>query len=453
MAESVQTLLANGVQQLRNGNGWHARIARGTIWLGTGSATENGLRFVRGMILARLLAPQAFGLVALVTLVTGAADAFTQIGVKEAVIQSPHGCDKTYLNAAWWLSFLRGIALYAVALVLSPLLASFYGQPSMVPMLSVALLATVFTGSISTRAYASLREMNYAKWVTINNGGATCGIIVTVVLALFIPSPWALVIGITTESAARCLLSFIVCPFLPRLDFDRTTLHALLRYARGVFGLGVLAFLYYKTDIFVLGKVSTPEQLGIYTLAYGLVYFPNLFCDAVVSPILMSTFSSLQNDRSQLASALLRSSQVLSTLFFPLFTLMACTAPWLLRVVYGPAYSAASHAFAILCASSAIRIIGGSLVTLYFATGRPELNRQASFVRMVVMLALVVPLIHRYGIVGAATACLVSGIIWQIYNVLRLRSVIGLSTFKYAMSLSAGVAVSGSAFALWVLLT
>ena len=451
MAESAQTFLASGVDRLLHGTTWKARIARGGIWLGAGSATENGLRFLRGMILARLLAPHAFGLVALVILVTGATEAFTQIGVKEAVVQSPRGSDRTYLNGAWWLSFLRGIGLYFIALFVSPYVSRFYDEPQLVPMLSVALLSIIFTGSMSTQAFVSLKEMKYAKWVGITNGGAVCGIVVTVVLAFLIPNAWALVIGYTAESAARCILSFVVCPFLPRLKFDREDLRSLLKYSQGVLGLGLLAFLYFKADVFVLGKLRPLDQLGVYTLAYGLVYFPNLFCDSVVSPILMSTFSSLQGDRSQLSSGLLHSSRILSTVFFPVFTLMACTAPWLLKIAYGPAYSTASDAFIILCASSAIRIIGGSLVTLYFATGRPELNRQASLVRMIVMVLIIVPLIQRYGMVGAAASCLLSGVIWQVYNVIRLRHVIGLSTRSYLASLSTGFFISVIIVVVWKL--
>ena len=452
MIQSAQTYLTDGMARLRTGTSWKARAARGGFWLGTGTVTENGLRFARNVILTRILAQNAFGLMFMVTAVTGAMDAFTQIGVKEAVIQSPRGSEKEYLNGAWWLAFLRGAALYFIALSLTPFIASFYHEPRLRPMLAVALLSVVSNGAMSPMVYVAAKEMRYLKWVTVFQGSACLGVITSVVLAFFVPNAWALVIGFAVESFARCALSFIVCPFRPGLSFDTECLRALFRYAKGVLGLGVLAFLYAKADVFVIGKVLGFSSVAMYELAFSLVYFPNMFCEAIVSPILMPTFSSLQNDRPRLRAGFLRASSMLALVFFPALAAMACCSKWILTIAYGHAYAAAALAFSFICVSAALRLVGGSLVTLYFAIGRPELNRWASLLRMVVMLAAIVPLIHAYGLAGAALAGIVSTVSWHLYNVWRLRKTVGISLAAYFRSMAGGLAASAIVLFVWRIL-
>ena len=102
-----------------NGKGMRGNIARGGIWLGIGGGSEHFLRLVRNMILTRLIAPEAFGVVAIVLAINTFFESFTQIGIKEAIIQNPRGSEYVYLNGAFWISAIRGAVLYGCALFLS----------------------------------------------------------------------------------------------------------------------------------------------------------------------------------------------------------------------------------------------------------------------------------------------------------------------------------------------
>lgn len=452
MIQTLQIRLLNGIGRLRSGDGLRSRLARGGLWLGAGSGAENGLRIVRNMILTRLLVPEAFGLMAIVLAINGAFEAFTEIGLKEAVVQSPHGATRPYLNAAWWLALGRGLVLYGVASLAAPWIVHFYGQPQMLPMLRVALLSIIFNGALSARAYVALKEMNYGPWVLINQGGNTLGILTAITLGLLYHNVWALVIGFLAEAAARCLLSYAVCPYRPRLVFQRESIRALLHYAGGMIGLPVLTLLYAKADVFVVGKLLSTAELGLYSMAAALAFIPDVLCGTVVAPLLMPAFSTLQHDREQLNRSLLHSLKLLTALFLPVLTLMACAAPYLLRGVYGPAYGAVSLTFMIFCAAMAFRIIGWGLVTTFFATGRPELSRRASVVRLAVLLATIFPLVRHLGLAGAALAGLLSGLAWVAFNIFYLRKTIGLSVARYFAALVPGILASAAAAGLWILI-
>ena len=256
-------LLIEKITNLYKGSSLKKRAAKGGIWLGAGSGTENGLRLLRNMILARLLAPDAFGLMAIVLAVNVFFDSFTKIGVKEAIIQNPKGNENTFLNGAFWLAFVRGIVMFIAAIIMVPLVARFYNKPELVPMMRVVFLSILFYGMMSPKSYTELKQMNYKKWVIIFHGGSVIGVITTIIMGFILHNIWALVIGFTVESAARCIVSYIICPFLPGFNFEKENLRSLFRFARGIFGISIVVFLYNRIDIFVLGKF--------------VAYFPRIF--------------------------------------------------------------------------------------------------------------------------------------------------------------------------------
>ena len=220
--------ISSFIKKYLDGKSLKARALSGGMWLGAGGGVEQGLRLLRNMILARILAPEAFGLMAIIIAVNSALEAFTQIGIKEAIIQNPKGEEKTYLNGAWWLSFSRSVGLFLIGVISAPLIANYYEINNHLTILQLSFLSILFNGAISAQAYIAIKRMEYKKWVWIANGGGICGIVTAISLSFFFENVWALVIGFITEAIARFILSFIICPFIPRLKFDRVHLKALL---------------------------------------------------------------------------------------------------------------------------------------------------------------------------------------------------------------------------------
>ena len=129
------------VEQLKallTGRNLKARAARGSLWLGGASTFDQVTRFVRQVILVRILAPADFGLMALVIAASRAFDTFTEVGVRQCVVQSKSGGTDEFLNAAWWSSMARGVMLYVVGLLMAPYVCRFYDRPDLLPLLQVA---------------------------------------------------------------------------------------------------------------------------------------------------------------------------------------------------------------------------------------------------------------------------------------------------------------------------
>src|SRR3984885_6476151 len=282
------------------GDGLKAKAMRGGTWLGAGSVTEQVARFTRNMILTRLLAPGAFGAMAIVLSCSAIIGTLTDVGQRASVIQNPRGGEDAYLNAGWWIAMCRAISIYAIIFALGPRVAQFYGNAELSGLLRVALLSTLFDGVMSPRSILAQKEMKFGRWMAISNGGGICGVILTVVLSFVIRDVWALAIGFASENAFRCLLSYVFYPGLPSLGWDSGPVRDLYGFSKQAFGLSFLNLIFSRTDIFVLGKLYSTTQLGFYTMGVALVATPSTFITNMFAQTLFPAFSHVQDDKERL---------------------------------------------------------------------------------------------------------------------------------------------------------
>jgi O-antigen/teichoic acid export membrane protein len=121
------------VERLRVGEGLRAKAIRGGAWLGSGSVAEQFSRFPRNMLLARILAPSAFGTMAIVLSFSSLVESLTEVGVRQAIIQNPRGGENAYLNTGWWMGMVRGIGVYAIIFAVAPWVPASMGTQNCPP--------------------------------------------------------------------------------------------------------------------------------------------------------------------------------------------------------------------------------------------------------------------------------------------------------------------------------
>src|SRR5580658_8975667 len=305
------------IDRLMLGDNLRAKTTRGAALLGSASLGEQASRFARNMLLTRIFAPRAFGTMALVLSSASTVGSLTDVGLRVSVIRNPRGRETAYLNAAWWLAMGRSLGVYAIIFVMAPLVARFYGNVELSALLRVALLGALLEGAMSPRSCLPQKDMKFGRWAAITNGGAICGIVLTVILSFIIRDVWALAIGYCSENVFRCLLSYILCPGLPSFGWDRAAARDLLNYSRGAYGLSFLNLIFTRTDIFVLAKLYSPTALGLYTMAVYLVQTPTGFIQNMVGSTLLPAFAHVQEDRKRLNRVLLEATSWLIVLGLP----------------------------------------------------------------------------------------------------------------------------------------
>ena len=413
------------------GSSLKAKSARGAMALGAGTVVERGLRFGRNMILARVLAPDQFGLMAIVMVVANMFEAFTEVGIKQSVVQNKRGAEHDYLNVAWWFQVVRGLALFVIALAAAPWISSFYGKPELSRLLQVAFLAILFRGLVSPRAYVLEKRYRFDKVVLLVQGSGVFGSIVAVVLGLVLQSVWALVIGFVAEFAMMCVLSYVFVPVKPTFRINREDMAELFRFARAMFGLPVLAIIAQQTDVLVLGKVVAEDDLGMYFLAVALVNLPVFLFSRIANPVLLPAFSEKQDEKDSLCWGILQVTKTAAMFGVPLVAFMASCAGGILLLAYGPKYVGAAAPLALLSLLVVTRCQGAILASAYLAVGRPHLHRRCCVLRAVIIVGLIYPAVVHLGLLGAAIVVVLGSLVAVLMQVYWCRRIVDLKLGVY----------------------
>jgi O-antigen/teichoic acid export membrane protein len=437
-------LISNLIRHL-SGNNLKARCARSSFCLGIGTISDRVLAFVRNMILTRLLFPREMGVMVIILSLKAFFDVLIEVGIKQSIIQNRDGAKPGYLNAAWWFQGVRSVILYIMAFTLTPLACHIffsgkpeileqYSWPQLHAMVRVTLASILFNGLLSPRACVLEKEFHFGKAVILMQGSSILGIVITLVLAFHWQNIWALVIGVTCTSLVQCVLSYILCPFLPRFTYDRESFGELFRFARGIFGSPLLAYFGLYLDVLVAGRLIASDLFGMYGMAVILARTPRDLFARIVAPVLLPAFSETQNKKKTVRQAVLKLTLVTSLLGSPVAiigTLCGCT---ILSIVYGTEYSVVGLPFGLLCISFLLLIQAITLTTVLMSIGQPAKHRLFVAIRVAVLASLIYPATKTFGLIGAASAVLTANVIAICFQVFAVRRGIGLRIRDYIMA-------------------
>lgn len=418
------------------------RAIRGGQMLAAGTVVDRVARLGRNMLLARILVPDDFALMAITLATIAVFSAITEVGVAQAVIQNQRGHLPEFLNVAWWFGVVRGFLVATMALLLAGPIAWFYDEPDLRSLLMAAPLVVVFTSLASPRVFALQGQFKFGATLWTNQGAGVLGTVVTIALGFALQNVWALVLGAIFEAFARFVLSFILCPIRPRWHLDEESRRDLFKFSRGMLGLPILTLLIMQADVFVLGRVVSAGVLGYYALAITLAGFPLTLFSKVIQPLVVPTLALFQKDPGAMSDAVLRLSRLVWLFGLPLAGVMATVSGPLLALVYGEAYSRAAPAFALYCGFTVIYMASMVSFSVYLAIARPELQRRFTVVRAIIVLAGLYPLSLSLGTAGAALTLVIGMLVAMTVQLFNLRRVIGLSIRAYLVAVFPGLLVA-----------
>ncbi len=412
---------------------------RGGGFLAAGSFLENGGRFIRNIILARLLAPEAFGIMATITASVAVIEAITQIGLRQSTIQNKNSPEAGFINAVWWISSIRGLSLYTIAFFAAPHIAIYFNQPEATNILRIGFLVVLLNGLISPRVHLLEKDLRFKKWVILMQGAAICGVIIAIAASFYLRSVWGLVLGYLGESFLRLILSFIFCPMFPSFRISREHAGNVIQFSKRMFGLPILMMIYAQLDIYVIGKILSVQALGMYVLVRSLADMPGTFYSKIVDPILLPVFSKHQDNISEIKRLILLATKLSGIVLIPFSCFMIFFAKPVLRIVYGVDYAALAIPFAIMAVSILIVMMATTIVQGYFALGQPNLHRNASIARTLIFIIIIYPATKFLGLTGAALASLIAMIILISVQILYAKRIFYFSVGEYLKTWLPGI--------------
>ncbi len=352
-----------------SGGSLRRRAIRAAAWAFAGDGAQQALRLAANLVVARLLVPEHFGLMAIVNVVVLGVEMFADIGIRASVIRSQRGEDPEFLNTAWTIQVLRGVLFYIVICALAWPVAAAYGArdagaQALVYLLPVAGITALLHGFTSTKVLTLNRRLDLGRVVGLNISCQIFSISVMIIWAAVSPSVWALVAGHVSYAAMRTALSFFVAPGVSnRFAWHRESVRELFGFGKWIFLSTLLMFLAKKGDRALLGAFVPLELLGAYAIAAQLAEAIRKIIKRQAGRVMLPVCSRLleRDDPARLRRALWKvRGSLLAVAVAPLSLLSIFGQP-VIGVLYGAKYAEAGWMLQLL----AIGAIGSVIVMTY----------------------------------------------------------------------------------------
>jgi O-antigen/teichoic acid export membrane protein len=300
--------------RLFSGDALRARAFRSTALTMLKFGGENILRLGSNLILTRLLFPEAFGLMALVTVFLTGLKMFSDFGLNASIIRSARGDDPVFLQTAWTVQILRGVMLWLISVMLAGPVAAFYEEPLLAQLLPVAGLTAIIHGFGSFNAFTANRNLTLGRWTFLELGSQALGIIVMIVLAFVLQSVWALVIGALCGSLFKIVMSHLVLPGpRARIAFEKSAFLEIFHFGKWVFLSTIATFLLKHGDRAVLGKFIELSELAFYNIAFMLATLAHTLKTTLVNRVLYALYCKSMPIRDAAARNKVFRAQILLT--------------------------------------------------------------------------------------------------------------------------------------------
>lgn len=402
------------------------RAVRSGVWVGLSSVVGAGLSFLRSIILARLLAPEVFGLMAISSMVIRGIEIFTETGFGAALIHRQQRFEDAR-DTAFSLWVLRGLGLAIIAFLLAPWVAAFYNEAVLESVVSVVGICFFVMGFNNINTIALQKELNFKRLIYLEQLGAVLNAVMTITLAYVLRDVWALVYAQLGASVISVGLSYLLVPGRPRFRFDSAIANELFAYGKFMTGLAIVVFVANQMDNALIGKLLGMEALGYYSVAYTLANVPSTDLSKVIARVFFPLFSKLQSDPEQLRREYARGVGLVVALVVPITAVIVVLANEIIVVLYGTKWMSAVVPLQILAIFGCLHALWMLNGYLCNAIGKPHVDFYMNSVRLAMVLLLLYPLTAAYGLAGASLAVAAPMGVQFIGGVYLARRVIGAS--------------------------
>jgi O-antigen/teichoic acid export membrane protein len=367
---------------------------------------RTGLQFIQFAILARLLTPDDFGLIAVVMAVMALAQIFSDMGISNAIIHKQH-ISREVLSSLYWLNVMTGAVLMFSMIALSPFVASFYNEPRVQPVLAVTSVVFVLNAIGQQLRVIAEKELRFGPLTKLEFVSTALGFITAVVIALIGGGVYALVAGALVRALAASGIAWLwlALGWRPLWRIRINEIREFIGFGAYMIGNNLLNAVNTQADVLLGGRALSAGALGFYVLPRDLGLRIAGAINPIVTRVGLPVMSKLQADRDRLKSVYLQTLRMTASVNFPIYLALAVFAPEVVSLLFGSQWQESVPLLRILALWGLIRSAGNPAGGLLMAIGKAKL----SFLWNLGVAAAVLPALWiglRYGTQGLALALL-----------------------------------------------
>ncbi|HVR43501.1 MAG TPA: lipopolysaccharide biosynthesis protein [Thermoanaerobaculia bacterium] len=416
---------------------------RAAAWAFGATAGTRLITIVALVVLARLLAPRDFGLLAFALVYFTYAETIGDLGTTAALIYWPDRREDA-AQITFWVNLAMGAAWFAVTIAIAPLVARFFDNPGAAPIVRVLAIGFLIKFLGNTHDALAQKDLRFRARAVPELGLAATKAGVSIALAAAGLGVWSLVwghlVGLTVWTAA----AWAIVPWRPRASLPRDLIAPMVRYGRGIVGVNAIAAVVHHADLVVVGRMIGATALGLYQVASKIPEATVTVVVWVAAKVLFPAFSKLQGSVEHLRRAYLKALAWVSLVTVPMAAGLFVAAEPLILALFGPKWSGAVPLLRWLAIYAGIRSIGTHAGDVLKATGRSGLLASLGLIKA----AILVPALIAAGRLGAEAVAMTLAIVTFMTSLLNIAIVRRILRFSLAdvvrsvrTSLAAGAAL------------
>ena len=365
------------------------KIITATKWSTTTEVIAKLVTPVTGIILARLLTPEAFGVVATLTMVITFAEIFTDAGFQKYLIQHEFkdAIDlEQSTNVAFWSNLVLSLAIWLLIGIFSDPIASLVGNPGLGYVLTIACVSIPLAAFSSIQMALYKRSLDYKTLFKVRIVGVCIPLLVTIPLAFYLRDFWALIIGTIVSNLVNAILLTIYSRWKPRFYFSIMKLKEMFSFTSWSMIEAISIWLTSYVDVFIIGIYLNEYYLGLYKTSITVVGQIMGLITSATTPILFSALSRLQNDENAFRNLFFRFQKLLGMFIIPMGVGIFCFSDLATEIVLGEQWMEASGFIGLWGLTSTLTIVLSHYSSeVYRAKGRPKLSVLAQLLHIMVL--------------------------------------------------------------------
>lgn len=386
-----------------------SRSVRGGAVTFIGQGTKFFLQLGSTMVLARILTPQDFGLVAMVAAVTGFIMVFKDMGLSMATVQKAE-INHDQVSTLFWINVVISSALMLITMALAPAVAWFYKEPRLA-WVTIALASAFIFGGLTVQHQALLRrQMRFTALATIDISSIGAGVATGVICGLAGLGYWSLVLMQLVTPIAMAVGVWIASGWRPGPPVRRSGVREMLAFGGYLTGFSIVNYFARNLDKVLLGRYWGSQSVGLYTKAYSLLLLPIGQITAPISAVAVPALSRLQNEPERFRNYYLKAIKLIAYITMPIVVAMAALSNEIVGLVLGRQWLNAGPIFMILAVAALLQPVAATVGWVYVSLG--QTRRMFAWACMATPLLVLSFLIGlQWGALGVATGYAICNVV------------------------------------------
>ena len=408
------------------------QIAKGAAWMVAFKMVDNALGLISTLVLARMLAPQDFGLVSMSMVLMAAMTLLMSFSFDIQLIQNPNAERKHY-DTAWTFNVLFATGCGILMVLLTPLTAAFYREPRLEMILYVMAATFVLQGFSNIGTVKFRREMRFDREFKFLLSKRMSTLLVTIPLAIYMRNYWALVIGQLAGALLSVVMSYVVSSYRPRLSLAARG--EMFHGSKWLMINNLIQFLLNRAPTFVIARISGAQSVGIYGISAEISMLPS---NEMVAPINRAAFpgyAKAAHDMDKLRDSFLKVIASIALIALPAGIGIVSVAELLVPAALGWKWLDAIPIIQILAIYGVIKALQTNISYIYLVLGKTRRITMIMSIQALIQISALVPAVYYYGTLGAAWSSLGTAILLIPLNQYLVAQCLNLSATRFCREL------------------